>query len=361
MGSNHPKATTSSPTKPVASQRPSNPLQRYIAQRGVPLNGSSSNHEDQKERKEELIAAIRLQHSSVIPVARSENYYPSGHSPLKKCLIVFNKEQEPQHFFKCIKEKLSSFVEHPIVLDSDAGFHLVKCKQKFLSGVDVVDQRQFALDYKLLLSDYELVAFTLYSGVYYVDLYLDESMRYLKQQLEEHRNAVLFLRGNTNSIPSRLGYVNPELSDGFVDFANRYQFQINVKEINKLCNNSSILSEFRNNYFPNVTNNWLQFQLGDEYICGITNGALTKPEDWYLLGNDGSTKNSLLLHKRERALFTPWYGFSHGYAFNTDLVAYFCKFLLYEYWGKPKTYLVEKLFQKHERDQLIDLVVLFID
>jgi len=287
----------------VASQPPSNLLQRYIAQRGVPLSVSSANNEEQKK---ELIAGIKLQHASVIPVARSEKYYSNGHVSLKKCLIVFNKEQEPKHFFKCIKEKLSSFVEQPIVLDSDAEFFLVECKQKFLSGVDAVDQRQFALDYKLLLPDYELVAFTLYSGVSYVDLNLDESMKYLKQQLEEHRNAVLFLRGNTNSIPSRLGYVNPELSDGFVDFANRYQFQINVKEINKLCNNSSILSEFRNNYFPNVTNNWLQFQLGDEYICGITNGALTKPEDWYLLGNDGSTKNSLLLHKRERDTLTKY-------------------------------------------------------
>ena len=72
---------------------------------------------------------------------------------------------------------------------------------------------------------------------------------------------------------------------------------------------------------------------------------------------EGSTvKGTLLIHKEEKALFAPWYGFSHGNELNHDIVAYFCKFLLFEHL-ETNGKLCMNLMKKSELVQLVDLQI----
>ena len=103
-------------------------------------------------------------------------------------------------------------------------------------------------------------------------------------------------------------------------------------------------------------------ELSDMYKNGVSLKSLCDREKWNVIAVDSNeSQGTLLFHKEERALFTPWYGFSHGHELNHDIVAYFCKFLLYEHLVKRNDSLGKNLLNKHKLRQLSDLGINTID
>ena len=278
-----------------------------------------------------------------------------SNTTLKRLLLVYNKQDEPKHFFKCNKEMFASFVSDPIIFDSEILMETILNVQTitFLKLFAVVDHFEFAKNYTSLLNEFDMVAFTLYSGA----SVLEESMKYLKPLLKE-KIAVLFLRGYTASAPLQLGYIN----DTMVGFTSSFMLYASVLE--KLAMNSPTIHEFKHKHCMKLLDvgGVTTPELADMYLNGVTLKSLCDPEKWNIIAVDSNeSQGTLLFHKEERALFTPWYGFSHGNELNHDIVAYFCKFLLFEHLVKRKDNLGKNLLNKHKMVQLSDLSINTID
>ena len=274
-----------------------------------------------------------------------------SNTTLKRLLLVYNQKDEPKHFFQCNKEMFSSFVADPIISDSDIMLETIHKIQTitFLKLFAVVDRFIFAKNYMSLLNEFDMVAFTLYSGA----PELEESIKYLKPLLKE-KIAALFLRG----VPKHLGYTTTPMV-GFTT-----SFMLYVSKLETLAMNSPTIHEFKHKHCKKLLDvgGVTTPELSDAYKSGVSLTSLCDREKWNVIAVDSNeSQGTLLIHKEERAMFTPWYGFSLGNELNHDIVAYFCKFLLFEHLVKQRDTLGKSLLNKHKLRQLTDLAIYTVD
>ena len=286
---------------------------------------------------------------------------------LKKLLILRGKE--PPHFFTCICEKFNGFVRNPELFkwhnkefqpyQPDDSFALLSC-------VDAMDQADLTQEHIRIFRfyfDYDFVVFPLYAGCdvpSHIEPLLNDILNMMKELISSKRIAVLFLRGGREySVPCRLGYVK-DVKQGFVEYAFQYM-DINVTALNETCLKSALLMEFKTKY-PELFIQHEKIQqsvdLSQSYICAVLAEACTDLSKWNILATaEEGKKLSLLLHKTERVMFTPWYGFNHGNELSHDIVRYFCKYLVLEYLREDDSNFKMKLTQKYQNVQLCDTAV----
>ncbi|KAG2381890.1 hypothetical protein C9374_005682 [Naegleria lovaniensis] len=303
----------------------------------------------------------------------SQTKGPMDPKKLKKLLII--RGQEPDHFFSCICEKFNGFVKNP-ELFKWMEFNRVHDEYKpyqpddsfaFLSCVDIVNQESLQNEHIELFRyhfDYDFVVFPLYAGCSIserVEPIFHEIMNIMKELISSKRIAVLFLRGsNEYSVPSRLGYVCTSTQQGFVDYT--YQMiDIDVEALNEVCMNSIMLLEFKtkHSYLFMENEKHKIVDLSQTYLCGMKVKSCIDVSQWHILAkSEDGQKLSMLIHKTERVMFTPWYGFCHGNQLSDDLVRYFCKYLVLEYLNKDDLNFKAKLYGKYQHCQLCDVVVI---
>ncbi|KAG2382490.1 hypothetical protein C9374_005070 [Naegleria lovaniensis] len=272
-------------------------------------------------------------HSSITRLAKCKDQVSTS-GPLKQCLIIHG--EEPSHFFKCI------FYE-PYEIDDEVNF--LYCVDSIL-GQDLHDVEPDILLY------YDLVVFPLHADLRSNEKFITK----LKQLASEKRIAILFLRGV--HVPLALGYlVDPR----YADYADGViQFDLTV--FNQLCEGSEILPKLRATHqdvFVAIAEHpELPISLNDQYIfCVDKPWLIYEPSKWYIIANCEGDRPCFLIHKEQRVMFTPWYGFSHGDYFAHDLVKYFCKYLLGEHLAERESKLKSNLFLKLENRQLLDVVI----
>ncbi|KAG2388862.1 hypothetical protein C9374_000301 [Naegleria lovaniensis] len=258
---------------------------------------------------------------------------PINTKKLKKVLIIRGKE--PDHFFTCICEKFNGFVKNPEVFE-----------------------------WKRFHFDYDFVVFPLYAGCFIsapLAPIFSEIMNIMKELISSKRVAALFLRGsNEYSVPSRLGYVYTDIQKGFVDFTCE-TVDINVEVLNETCMKSDILLEFKAKHPDLFIQNekHKKVALANTYLSGLSITSCTDISNWHILAQaEEGKKLCMLIHKTERVMFTPWYGFSHGNQLSHDLVRYFCKYLVLEYLREESSTFKTKLCQKYQNYQLCDISVM---
>ncbi|KAG2388787.1 hypothetical protein C9374_000226 [Naegleria lovaniensis] len=294
---------------------------------------------------------------------------PVDSKKLKKLLIV--RGQEPDHFFKCICEKFNGFVKNPELLnwrtrvfspyEPDDSF-------AFLCSVDVLDQAELTPEHVERFRfhfDYDFVVFPMYAGFNIssevIKSVFNEIMSIMKDLISSKRVAILFLRGsNAYSVPSRLGYISNNLESGFADCTSQPMMEIDVSRLNEICMNSSILLEFKTKHLELFSQHVKQksVDLSQTYKWGLPVENCIYLSQWNILATAEERKKiCMLIHKTERVMFTPWYGFSHGNQLCHDLVRYFCKYLVLEYLIGDDTVFKTKLSQKYQNFQLCDIVV----
>lgn len=242
-------------------------------------------------------------------------------------------------------EKFSSFVATDASsrkVKSGFAFDITPENLCFLSGLDRIEWSQFEKSYLDLRGKHDLLIFTFYSGgIQYWNSSNDDypsimsSSRsfhqILRTEIEARRISVLFLRGTSASVPSRLGFVNPHVNHGYVDYV-QGKLEVNLNAIKELSVKSSNFSLFlqENAKYFNEESNTVCCNPPDTYMCGIDEKSLVDVQKWNVLMSsvDHPKHFSLLIHKEYKVMFTPWYGFSHGKQLAHDIVLYFCRYLL---------------------------------
>ncbi|EFC41063.1 predicted protein [Naegleria gruberi] len=328
----------------------------------------------------------REQVEHLIHLAKSDESFLSFKElkQLKSTLIITADSGEPSHFMKTIREKLCSFVRAPIYLEQQISLldpnvsipwlETVSEKDLIFKAVDLIAQTDLCSCrpgvIKSLLRNYDLLVFTLYAGTG-TRMWDQETLSIFHQLIDSNQIAVLFLRGSEQAMPFKLGY-SLGRTDGFIEFitgdialkVDKIK-QINQKSLEVLINRQKMnLKDNIQESSPTetiLTPNCIY--LSDTYMCGVVVTTLTRKDDWHFLAESsdyqGKDRVSWLVHKNNKVMFTPWYGFSHGNNSQYDITFYSLKFLLFEYLRKSGETFVSNLALKQINNQLSDMEIIF--
>ncbi|KAL9657566.1 hypothetical protein ABK040_000993 [Willaertia magna] len=281
---------------------------------------------------------------------------------LKTALIIYAGQSEPQHFEKCIEEKLTSFVKKD--------FKLTCCQSNmiFLSKVDRLNCHE--MKNAKILKNYDIIFTTLYAKNF-----TDQICLKLKKYIESKRIALVFLRGAGNAILKELGFLNVSS----LNFGYGSDFCLDNKVLNELKEKSKYLQDFYRKYNFLITDNQKidnynlsNIDVSDSFVAQVSFSQIININDWYTIGLLNGKQNidqqeqqtltnkkenfCILLHKKYKVLISHWYGFSHGNEFSHDLLSNLLQYLLFEHleFKNLKTF-VQNLYEKYEKCKLIDI------